>query len=291
MDIQTEKYVEILTDKPPEKEEGVATEFYLDRPPVPLFQPKMPSKENCKGTQIFEQDPDLFDFDSEIEPMLNVLVRKTLEQARMLVLEDEELRIMKDQQKEYEEIRNAELIEAQRLEAAEIRRKQELDRRKIQQKARKEERKAAHKKYVARVLAKQHLVGLRENTLKALVDQGHLVKPLTKSLQDSVMPWLIEKMTSFLHGDNHIDVNVNNIVADAWLKGLKNHAGSIAAHKQAKEDMIKAKEQRVIQKELERQARREARERRRKQQELDKLRAEIKKSFIDKGDIKDGITA
>jgi hypothetical protein len=41
----------------------------------------------------------------------------------MLVLEDEELRIMKDQQKEYEEIRNAELIEAQRLEAAEIRRK------------------------------------------------------------------------------------------------------------------------------------------------------------------------
>lgn len=246
MDIQTEKYVEILTDKPPEKEEGVATEFYLDRPPVPLFQPKMPSKENCKGTQIFEQDPDLFDFDAEIEPMLNVLVRKTLEQARMLVLEDEELRIMKEQQKEYEEIRNAELIEAQRLEAAEIRRKQELDRRKIQQKARKEERKAAHKKYVARVLAKQHLVGLRENTLRTLVDQGHLVKPITKSLHESVMPWLVEKMTSFLHGDNHIDVNVNDIVADAWLQGLKKHAGAIAGHKQHKQDLIKAQEQRVI---------------------------------------------
>lgn len=112
MDIQTEKYVEILTDKPPSKEEGVATEFYLDRPPVPLFQPKMPSKENCKATQIFDQDPDLFDFDAEIEPMLNVLVRKTLEQARMMVLEEEELRVMKEQKKEYEEIRNAELIEA-----------------------------------------------------------------------------------------------------------------------------------------------------------------------------------
>lgn len=122
-EIQTEKYVELLTDKPPEREEGVATEFYLDRPPVPLFQPRMPLKENCKHTQIFDEDPDLFDFDTEIEPMLNVLVRKTLEQARMLVLEDEELRIMKDQKKEYEEIRNAELIEAQRLEAAEIRRK------------------------------------------------------------------------------------------------------------------------------------------------------------------------
>ena len=37
IDVQTEKYVEQLTDKAPEREEGVATEFYLDRPPVPLF--------------------------------------------------------------------------------------------------------------------------------------------------------------------------------------------------------------------------------------------------------------
>lgn len=57
----------------------------------------MPAKENCKGTQIFDEDPDLFDFDMEIEPMLNVLVGKTLEQARMMVLEEEELRIMKSQ--------------------------------------------------------------------------------------------------------------------------------------------------------------------------------------------------
>lgn len=42
-------------------------------------------------------------------------------------------------------------------------------------------------------------------------------------------------------------------------------------------------------KELERQARREARERRRKQQEFDKLRAEIKKGFIDRGEARDGI--
>jgi hypothetical protein len=72
----------------------------------------MPAKENCKHTQIYDEDVELFDFDQEIEPMLNVLCSKTLEQARMMVLEEEELRIMKSQQKEYEEIRNAELIEA-----------------------------------------------------------------------------------------------------------------------------------------------------------------------------------
>jgi len=42
--------------------------------------------------------------------MLNVLVTKTLEQARMEVLEETEMDIMKAQQKEYEEIVNAELV-------------------------------------------------------------------------------------------------------------------------------------------------------------------------------------
>jgi len=52
----------------------VATEFYLDRPPMPLFQPKMPSKENCKYIQTLEEDDELFHFDNEVEPMLNVLI-------------------------------------------------------------------------------------------------------------------------------------------------------------------------------------------------------------------------
>ena len=56
---------------------GIATEFYLDRPPVPLFQPKMPAKENCKATQIFDADEELFNFDEEVEPMLNVPVSYT----------------------------------------------------------------------------------------------------------------------------------------------------------------------------------------------------------------------
>lgn len=76
--IQTDEFREILTDKPEDCEVGVATEFYLDRPPVPLFQPRMPSKENCKSTQIYDGDYELFDFDREVEPMLNVLIEKTL---------------------------------------------------------------------------------------------------------------------------------------------------------------------------------------------------------------------
>ena len=96
LEIQTEAYTEYITDKPPTDEKKVATEFYLDRPPVPLFQPKMPAKENCKETEIADDERFMiFDFEEEVEPMLNVLCMRTLEQAQMEVLMEEELRIMK----------------------------------------------------------------------------------------------------------------------------------------------------------------------------------------------------
>ena len=130
----------------------------------------MPSKDQCKHTQTYEDDAELFNFDMEVEPMLNVLITRTLEQAQMSVHEEEELRVIDAQRKYYSEIRNAELIEAQRLEAAELRRRQELDRRKVQMKARKEEKRMAHRKHLARTMSKVYLKNLKENSMKALVD-------------------------------------------------------------------------------------------------------------------------
>lgn len=65
--------------------------------------------------------------------MLNVLLEKTLSQARFEVLEEDELAIIKQQSFEYSELRNAELIEAQKFEAAEARVAAELSRRVVQQ--------------------------------------------------------------------------------------------------------------------------------------------------------------
>lgn len=121
-----------------------------------------------------EGDAELFDFDKEVEPMLNVLCLKTLEQARMEVLEETELEIMKTQKKQYEEVRNAELIEAQRFEAAEARVKAEKERRANQQKARKQERKNAHQKHVSRVVAKKYLIGLKDHALSTLAGMSML---------------------------------------------------------------------------------------------------------------------
>lgn len=59
------------------------TDFYIDRPQDRLFVPKKHGVD--KETQILDKDPDLFNFDQEVQPICQVLLAKILEQSRMEV--------------------------------------------------------------------------------------------------------------------------------------------------------------------------------------------------------------
>jgi hypothetical protein len=58
----------------------------------------------------------LFDFDAEVQPVLEVLVGKTVEQALIEVLEEEELEALRVQQRRFRELRASEKAEQQRIE-------------------------------------------------------------------------------------------------------------------------------------------------------------------------------
>jgi len=94
IDIQTDQFVAELTDKAPVYEIGCQTEFKVDRPPTPHKMPKIAGV--SKKTLV--EDNELFLFEDEVEPILSVLCGKTLEIARMEVLQEEELAEMKRQQ-------------------------------------------------------------------------------------------------------------------------------------------------------------------------------------------------
>ena len=100
--MQTEEYVETISEKNPENHVEIQTDFYIDRPMNRLFNPKKYGVDTATEMAV----GDLFDFDEEVEPLLQVLVYKTLEASRMEVLEEEELEIMKRQLKQFEEKRN-----------------------------------------------------------------------------------------------------------------------------------------------------------------------------------------
>ena len=68
-----------------------------------------------------------------MKPILEVLVGKTIEQALLEVMEEEELANLRAQQRRFEELRNAELVETQRLEEQERRHREEKERRMKQQ--------------------------------------------------------------------------------------------------------------------------------------------------------------
>lgn len=73
--------------------------------------------------------PQLFNFDMEVHPMLEVLVGKTMEQSLLEVMEEEELASLRAQQRAFQELRTAELVEVQRLEEQERRHREEKVRR------------------------------------------------------------------------------------------------------------------------------------------------------------------
>merc|ERR1719486_1341778 len=197
MDIQTDSYLEELTERTVEFEAETQTDFLLDRPPSPLY---MPAKVGVDiDTQI--EEGELFDFDREVAPVLEVICGKTLEQSLMEVLEEEELDSIRRHQEEYEQMRNAELLEVQRMEAAEKRRADELDRRLQQQRAQKEQDMSVMRKVISRNIAFDYLGGLKEKAMKQLLDAGVFQDTIQVAVDGIFLPSLMSAVTAELEAN------------------------------------------------------------------------------------------
>merc|ERR1719474_2586726 len=149
-EIQTDPYLEEIFVSKKEQEFGTQTDPFLDRPSTPLFVPKLSGK--SMATQI--EDGDLFDFDREVEPILEVLIGKTIEQS---VLEEEELKSYARYQSEFEQKRNVEPAECQRLEEEQRRREQEKQRRVEQAEHQKQEELLLQQRVEAQRIATEFL--------------------------------------------------------------------------------------------------------------------------------------
>ena len=89
MDMQTDDFIEELTGKPVETDAGTQTQAFMDRPASPLFVRAKTGVDVV--TQILPGD--LFDFDLEVEPVLEVLVGKTIHVAMLELMQEEELEV------------------------------------------------------------------------------------------------------------------------------------------------------------------------------------------------------
>jgi len=210
-DMQTEEFLEELTDRPVEFDAGTQTLAFMDRPKSPLFVPAKIGQD--MDTQIMPGD--LFNFDLEVDPILEVLVGKTIHVAMLELMQEEELEGIRLQQEEFESIRNVELSEVQRLEAEARRKADERDRRVAQEKQRQVDRKALEEKVAARAFANQYLSSLHEGVFDDLQEEGFFFDPVRKEVEDIFMPDLLSTISSRSNAYGAARVMMDELIAGA----------------------------------------------------------------------------
>eukprot|EP00904_Undaria_pinnatifida_P008758 jgi/Undpi1/5011/HiC_scaffold_19.g08363.m1 len=224
MDAQTEEFLEELTDRPVEVSIDTQTEAFMDRPPSPLF---VPAKSGVDvDTQVLVGE--LFNFDIEVEPILEVLVGKTLELSVLELMEEEELAVIERRQATFARQRDAEMAEVQRMEAEAKRKSSEKMRRMKQQREFQKAREALLEKVAARSFAKNYLSSLRNDVFDGLEGDGHFYDPLSKEVREVFLPWLVDGVVE------KVDKVVDSMaVVDGLLSEAAAHASRI--HREAME--------------------------------------------------------
>lgn len=229
IDVQTDAYLEEVSDKVPEHEVETQTDEFLDRPASPLFVPIKTGVD--KDTQILEGD--LFDFELEVEPILDVLVGKTLEQSMMEVMEEEELAELRAHQEEFVQLRNAELAETQRMEEAERRKFEEKERRLKQERERVEREQVLKEKVAAAAFAKNYMSGIESSVLDRLSKMAYFFDPIEREVETDFMPWLGGLALEKLQKVETAATLTSEVVAKAIAQGEEEYSNYILAKEEA----------------------------------------------------------
>ncbi|XP_066533880.1 radial spoke head protein 3 homolog [Hoplias malabaricus] len=210
-DVQTELYLEELSDHIEDTSVGCQTDAFLDKPTTPLFIPAKSGKD--AATQIDEGE--LFNFDVEVQPVLEVLVGKTMEQALLEVLEEEELAGLRTQQLAFQALRNAEMVEVQRLEEQERRRREERNHRIMQKRQILEKEKETAEKIAARTFAQHYLADLLPSVYSTLQQHGYFYDPVQRDIEMRFFPWLVAEVKNALEKRQAVLTVFDLLIQDA----------------------------------------------------------------------------
>ncbi|XP_060097583.1 radial spoke head protein 3 homolog [Heteronotia binoei] len=190
INVQTELYLEEIADRIIEVDMECQTDDFLNRPETPLY---IPTKTGCDASTQIEEG-ELFDFNLEVKPILQVLVGKTIEQALLEVIEEEEIANLRAYQAAYHELLNAEKAEVQRLEEQERRHREEKERRMQQQTEVLLQQNKVKEKIAAQAFALQCLTDLIPSVFSGLRDHGYFYDTVERDIEKGFLPYLLKKV-------------------------------------------------------------------------------------------------
>ena len=238
-----------------EDEKQLDPDYYVDKPPTPVFM------ENAKGVdqEVQVEDHELFDFELEVEPILQVLVGKAWENARVEVIEEWEKEQLLKHKKKFLLIKEAELMETQRMEAARNRRRREAERRYANFRTAKGQIGWANQKSCARKMSKKLLSLFRRDTYQELEDVGILRSPVEYGMHSRFLPALYNQTRAELIRGNEFTEGVDSYIMMTLRSYAREHKQSIQKESKRREEKKRREFRIQRQKEEERRKRREQR--------------------------------
>ena len=274
--IFTEKVNDITHPKPISFEVGIQTEKLPKRPVSPCPWPE--KKGIDTETQI--DDGDLFNFDVEVAPLVQVIVSKTLEDSRREVLEEEE---MKNIQFQMEKFKLKEKEENDKIKMMENEEKKRFNER-LNKKKEKENKikitKMFQQKLITRKIAKQYVNNLIQNSYKNLEKRGILKTADANDFYTELLP----EIQLFSEENFNLDKKLLNIFEllknNNFNQNIENHKISIINEKKRLENNQKIREI-LHERELkEIQRKKEERARKKHEKKLEEIRKKIKSELM-----------
>ena len=160
--------------------------------PLPDHEEYIPTKTGVDCATQVDTDG-IFNFDFEVQPLLDVLVWKTLEAAEIEVEEEEEMKALVERRGELEEMVREEANRVAMLEKMEVERRRQAEEKMQIERERVAQETQLNEKLEARMTAKSMLREVVKSTYQGLRESGYFVEPVVQEVQKLFLPSLLRQ--------------------------------------------------------------------------------------------------
>jgi hypothetical protein len=262
--LQTDAYLDELEDQSFSADASVQTDVGVTQRKAPKFKKKVMGV--SIGTSILPGE--LFDFDMSIDPILEVLVGKCVDQGSAEVLREQELKLLNATEREYSSRTRAAELEAKRLMDETEKRYKQKEQVLAQHRARHQAQKTMALKVISQNISKSFLAGLQNTVLGQLEEAAVMPDPARNQVDTIFLPWLFTEVNKRL-----AQIKSSHFILDDVLTRTVQAAfDEVTAHHEAeRRALVEMEEQR-----LNREAERVRLIALREEMELKKREAELK---------------
>ena len=233
------------------------------------------------GTQIL--DGELFNFDRDVQPLLTVVVGKTLEQSLLEIEQEDEIANLREAKLMYFKKQKEEERRIKNLEDREIQKKYNNDAKKEHRKQIREKRKNTQKELISRVISKTYLRDLLKNSYNDLIFRGQFKNYSSISVKNKTNDIIMKGTEKLNNAFNNMNNYLNHELKDKY-KNIENaHKKAVDARHALLDEIARQKEIKRKKEDEEKIKAEEAKKERRKKRKIERIKKEIKGAIIDNG--------